>query len=95
MLYKINMTDVYTILYINTDEANGAEVLGVYTTKIQAVLQLLERANYREKNGQLTQYMQPTDEYRSFDALRQKVEEDMELHDVDIYKITVHRLDDK
>ena len=86
---------LYSILYINTDKADYAEILGIYSTKEQAVLQLLERANYREKNGKLTQYMENTDEYESFDVLKQRVMNDMELVDVDIYRISEHYLDDK
>lgn len=80
---------VYVLLYIHTDSPEDSEVLGVYTNKNVVVNELLERANYREnKNGVLTQYMRPTDEYESFAFLRTKVLEEMELHDVDIYRIT-------
>jgi len=47
----------------------------------------LERANYRERDGVLTQYMKPTKEYDSFAKLRGIVSETMELKDVDIYRI--------
>jgi len=83
------MAIVYALLYIQTDVPEHSEVLGVYTNKETAVSELLERANYREnKHGVLTQYMEPTDEYESFAILRTKVEEKMELHDKDIYRIT-------
>ena len=86
---------LYSLLYINTDEAEYAEILGIYSTKEQAVMQLLKRANYRERDGKLTQYMEYTDEYESFGVLKQKVMDDMELVDVDIYRISEHNLDDK
>jgi hypothetical protein len=86
---------LYSLLYINIDQADYAEILGVYSTKEQAVLQLLERANYRERGGILTQYMEHTDEYESFDVLKNKVMDSMELVDVDIYRISEHYLDDK
>ena len=86
---------LYSLLYINIDQADYAEILGVYSTKEQAVLQLLECANYRERNGILTQYMEHTDEYESFDVLKNKVMDSMELVDVDIYRISEHYLDDK
>ena len=85
---------LYSLLYINVDQADYAEILGIYSTKEQAVLQLLERANYREKEGKLTQYMEYTEEYESFDVLKQQVMNDMKLVDVDIYRISEHYLDD-
>ena len=59
---------LYSLLYINIDKAEYAEILGVYSTKEQAVLQLLERANYREKDGVLTQYMENTHADRKLQA---------------------------
>ena len=88
------MTNVYVLLYIHTDEVSYSEVMGVYGGKDKAVSELLERANYREKDGKLTQYMEPCDEYESFAVLRGLVEENMELNDVDIYRIEVHTLVD-
>ena len=85
-------TIVYAILYIHIDKPEYSEILGVFTTKEDAVIKLLEKANYRERNGKLTYYMQPTDEYESFDFLKSKVTEEMELHDLDIYRITQLRL---
>lgn len=86
---------LYSLLYINIDKAKYAEILGVYSSKEQAVLELLERANYREKNSKLTQYMEETDEYESFSVLKDKVMNEMELIDHDIYKICENYLDDK
>lgn len=82
------MLVVYILLYIHTDKPEYSEVLGVYDNKDTAVDALLEKANYRDKNGQLTQYMQLTDEYKSFDVLREQVYQTMELCDTDIYRIT-------
>ena len=39
------------------------------------------------QEGNLTQYMRPTDEYPSMRTLRAKIHRDMELQDVDIYRI--------
>jgi len=78
---------VYVLFYINVDEPSYSEVLGIYSSKGSAVDNLLEVANYREKDGKLTQYMEATDEYPSFELLREKVMNDMELQDVDIYRI--------
>mgnify|MGYP003976916005 CR=1 FL=1 len=86
------MSKVYVLLYIHTDKVEYSEVLGVYTSRTKAVDELLERANYRQNNGILTQYMKPTTEYESFDVLRTMVEDKMELYDVDIYRIEVHKL---
>lgn len=78
---------VYAILYINTDEPENSEVLGIYTDYDYCVDKLLERANYRNKNGMLTQYLRPTEEYENFKVLREKVYEEGELFDEDIYRI--------
>ena len=78
---------IYVLFYINVDEPKYSEVLGIYSSKESAVDNLLEVANYREKEGKLTQYMETTDEYPSLEFLREKVMNDMELHDVDIYRI--------
>jgi hypothetical protein len=83
------MVSVYVVLYIHTGVPEFSEILGVFKDKESAVAELLERANYREnKEGVLTQYMHPTNEYESFAILRAKVMEEMELHDKDIYRIT-------
>lgn len=79
---------VYVLLYIHTDNPEYSEILGVFNTKDKAVDELLERANYRKnKNGELTQYKEKTDEYESFDILRDQVFTSMELQDEDIYRI--------
>lgn len=86
------MSKVYVLLYIHTDNVEFSEVLGVFNSKNDAINELLERANYREINGMLTQYMEPTTEYDSFSSLKNMIEEKMELHDVDIYRIEVCKL---
>lgn len=80
---------VYVVFYIHIDKPQYSEVLGVFQYKRDAIIELLERANYREKDGILTQYMKPTQEYESYRALWDKVEEEMELVDVDIYRISM------
>ena len=82
-MYKM----VFIVFYIQTDIPENSEVLGVFNNKEDAVTELLERANYREKNGKLTQYMQPCNEYISFTYLYQFVYDNMELNDIDIYRI--------
>lgn len=84
---------VYVVLYIHTDEPTYSEVLGVFTKKSDAVAELLERANYRETNGKLTQYMEPCNEYESLTALADLVNQKMELIDTDVYRISEHPLD--
>mgnify|MGYP000229695628 CR=1 FL=1 len=79
---------VFIVFYIQTDIPENSEVLGVFNNKEEAVRELLERANYREKNGKLTQYMDQCDEYDSFADLYNIVFSNMELVDVDIYRIT-------
>ena len=88
------MNKLYILSYIHIDVPEYSDVLGVYSTKDHAIKELLERANYREKNGQLTQYNEPTEEYESFDILRKKVEVAMQLIDDDIYRISIHYIDD-
>ena len=79
---------VFIVTYIHTDIPEYSEVLGVFTNKDSAVDELLTRANYREKDGKLIQYMQECTEYESYAVLRNKVYEELELKDVDIYRIT-------
>jgi len=79
---------VFVVFYIQTDIPENSEVLGAFNNKEDAVKELLERANYREKNGKLTQYMNPCDEYASYTDLYQLVHSNMELIDVDIYRIS-------
>lgn len=81
------MNFVYTVLYIHTDDPKLSETLGVFSSKEKAVEHLIERAGYRERNSQLTQYMEPTDEYDSLEDIRQIVNETDELVDEDIYRI--------
>jgi hypothetical protein len=81
--------EVFVLLYINTENPEYSEVLGLFNKKDDAITELLERANYREKDGKLTQYLQPTDEYESFEFLKNKVETEMILKDEDIYKIQI------
>jgi len=82
------MTNVFILLYIHTDKPEYSDILGVFNTKDKAVDELLEKANYRKnKNGELTQYKLKTDEYESFDILRDKVFTSNELQDEDIYRI--------
>jgi len=84
------MNKLYVLSYINIDVPEYAEVLGVYLTKTRAIKELLERANYRVKNGKLTQYNEPTNEYESWNILFKKVEVAMQLIDEDIYRISIH-----
>jgi hypothetical protein len=79
---------VYSVLYINTDEPSFSEIYGVYNSKEKAVDALLVAANYRNINGELTQYMRVTDEYDSFEELKTQVFSKNELIDYDIYRIS-------
>jgi hypothetical protein len=83
---------VYIVFYVNVDTPEISEVLAVFNNKTDAVNGLLEKANFREINGQLTYYMEPTNMYESFSALKALVEQEMELNDVDIYRITQLRI---
>ena len=88
------MNSVFVLKYICPD-SNIFEILGVYTSKDEAVEELLIRANYREKNGELTQYRKFTDEYPSLDYLRNKVKNEMKLIDEDIYEIKIIPMNEK
>ena len=83
---------VYILFYIHTDKPEYSEILGVFTNKSDAVAELLLRANYRNINGVLTQYMKNCSEYESFESLVNMVNTKMELIDVDIYRITELRI---
>tara|TARA_A100001011_G_C14218539_1_gene803199 strand:+ start:798 stop:1058 length:261 start_codon:yes stop_codon:yes gene_type:complete len=78
---------LFSLLYIQTDSPYQSDILGLFDTKEKAVDELLERANYREKNGKLTQYFIETNEYNSFQELKNEVMKKNELNDVDIYRI--------
>ena len=64
-----------------------SEVLGVFKKRKDCILELLKFANYREKDGKLTQYLKPCDDYESFTALYNEVDLKGELVDVDVYRI--------
>ena len=95
------MKSVYVLKYICiVDDSEqlikfNFNILGVYSTKEEAVEELLIRANYREKDGKLTQYKKFTDEYPSLEYLRNKVKNEMCLEDEDIYEIEKCVLNEK
>jgi hypothetical protein len=78
---------VYVLIYIHTDKPEFSEVLGIYKEKENAINKLIEKANYREINGKITQYYEDTDDYNSIDEIKQKLYKNMELIDEDIYRI--------
>lgn len=77
------MNQVYVLKY--EEIGNNLEILGVYSDKWEAVEELIIRANYREKNGILTQYNQPTDDYPSMEYLRNKVYTDLVIEDFECF----------
>ena len=77
------MNQVYVLKY--EEIGNNLEILGVYSDKWEAVEELIIRANYREKNGILTQYNQPTDDYPSMEYLRNKVYSDLVIEDFECF----------
>ena len=86
---KPNRVNVYIVYYIHTDRPEFSEILSTYTTKDKAVRGLIEFANYRQDNdGILTQYFTPTNDYDSYDELYDIVDRELELTDVDIYRIS-------
>ena len=95
------MKSVYVLkyIYVEDDSQNlirfNFNILGVYSTKDEAVEELLIRANYREKDGKLTQYKKFTDEYPSLQYLRDKIMNELYLNDEDIYEIEKVPLNEK
>lgn len=86
---RSNRVKVYIVYYIHTDIPDFSEILSTYTTKDKAVRGLIEFANYRQDNdGNLTQYFMPTDDYESYNELYNIVDHELELTDVDIYRIS-------
>jgi hypothetical protein len=81
------MTNVFVVVYYNTDDVKNSEVIGVYKEKWKAVDALIKAAHYEEKNGALRQYKVLTDDYTSFRDLHEKVSSEMELLDFDLYRI--------
>ena len=85
---------IYILWYIHTDKVEYSEILGVYSDKNKAIDKLLEKAHYRkDKNGNLTQYMEKSNDYRSYEELKSIVTENLELKDEDIYRITEKCID--
>lgn len=87
MLTTDRYQNLYAVLYINTDEPKLSETLGIFDEKDKAIAHLIERAGYREKNGQLTQYMHKTTDYESMEQIVDLVKKTGELIDYDIYRI--------
>jgi hypothetical protein len=87
------MNLMYAVLYINVDDNKSSEIYGVYPTKIMAVNALILAANYREKNGILTQYMRKSIDYDSMSDLYTNVLKDEFLFDTDIYILRKIRKD--
>jgi hypothetical protein len=81
------MTSVFVVVYYNVDEVKNSEVIGVYKEKKQAVDALIKAAHYDDKDGVLRQYRMITNDYESFKHLHEKVSNEMELVDFDIYRI--------
>ena len=80
-------TIVYAVLYINVDTPSYSEILSIHVDYEKAIDNLIEIANFREKNGILTQYMEPTSEYGSIDEIKNIIKQNNELIDEDIYRI--------
>jgi hypothetical protein len=78
---------VYVLIYIHTDKPEFSEVLGIYKEKENAINKLIEKANYREIDGILTQYYEKTEDYESIDEIKKLIYNTNELIDEDIYRI--------
>jgi len=74
---------VFAILYIPTDCSEYSEILGLFNQKEEAVNYLIKMANYRERNGNLTQYMKPTNDYDSINHIKDVIDKNNELIDED------------
>ena len=78
----------FGVIYINTDEPEHSEIYGIYKNYDKAINELLKCANYRENNeGELTQYMRKTNEYKNLEEIKNIIRKNNELIDVDIYRI--------
>lgn len=87
------MSIVYVILYIHSDDTKLSETIGVSDDRKEAINHLIERAGYREVNGKMTYYYEPTDEYDSIESIFTIIDETNELHDGgDIYRIEKHKI---
>ena len=83
------MAYYYSVLYFNKDDIKYSEMIGVYDNLDKAIRMLIELANYREdKNGNLTQYMKPTDDYSNMQSLYDYVQKKRYIRDYDKYVIT-------
>ena len=81
------MSTSFVVVYYNVDEVKNSEVGGVYPDKDTAVKALVKAAHYDEKNGKLRQYRRESSDYKSYQEVVEKANNDMELVDYDIYRI--------
>ena len=78
----------YTVLYINTDNYELSEVIGVYRGLHDAVEALIKAAHYdQDEDGFLRQYRRPTRDYESYSELYELVYNNFILEDYDLYVI--------
>ena len=82
----------YVVHYINTDNAEYSEILGIFESKKDAIDCLIKKAGYeQDKNGKLVQYREPTTDFDgSYKKLKKYVTDNMKLWDIDFYKIQVN-----
>lgn len=81
------MKGVYCVIYYNIDEIKNSEVIGVFSDKEDAVNSLIKAAHYEERDGDLLQYKRKSNDFSSFNQLKQLVTTTGLLEDHDLYRI--------
>lgn len=87
------MSEIYSVLYINTDEPKNSEVYGTYSSREKAVDGLLKCAGYwTRENGEVRLHNELVPE-KVWKNIRENVYLHSELSSVDIFRIQEHRLE--
>lgn len=84
------MTQIYTLLYIDRKYPENTDILGVYTTRNDAITNLIKKAGYLiDKNNQLTQFGLIQTSHATFESLYKYIDQEMMLLDDenDIYRL--------
>lgn len=79
---------VYVLSYLNIDSRGEGHVIGVFSKKEDAVIQLIKSAGFmQDSRGRLTEFGNINTKYRSMDHLIEHVTTNMGLQDFDIFTI--------
>ena len=81
------METKFVVIYYNVDEVSNSEVIGIFNSKQDAVIEMIKAAHYDEKDGVLRQYREQTTDYSSYQELFEIANRDLQLIDYDIFRV--------